>query len=161
MCDGGWQHCSRASAWRAKKNEQEEQAVGKSRGGLSTKIHAAVDALGNPVRLLLTAGQASEYGQANALIEGFYADFVLADKGYDSNDFIKKIEESGAVPVIPPRRNRNEAREYDKHLYKERNLVERLFQKLKQFRRVATRYERLGRNYLSMLHIVAALIWLN
>ncbi len=128
---------------------------------MSTKIHAAVDALGNPVRLLLTAGQASEYGQANALIEGFDAGFVLADKGYDSNNFIEIIEDTGAIPVIPPRSNRNEAREYDKHLYKERNLVERLFQKLKHFRRIATRYERLAQNYLSMLHIVAALIWLN
>ena len=65
------------------KKRQKEEFVGKSRGGLSTKIHAAVDELGNPVRLLLTAGQASEYGQANALIEGFNMDYVLADKGYD------------------------------------------------------------------------------
>jgi len=113
------------------------------------------------VRLLLTADQSSEYGQANALIEGFNVDFVLADKGYDSNDFIEKIEVIGAVPVIPPRCNRNEMREYDHHLYKERNLVERLFQKLKQFRRIATRYERLAQNYLSMLHLASALIWLN
>ena len=128
---------------------------------MSTKIHAAVDALGNPVRLLLTAGQASEYGQANALIEGFDADFVFADKGYDANSFVERIEAMGAVPVIPPRRNRKEMREYDKHLYKERNLVERLFQKLKHFRRIATRYERLAQNYLSMLHLGAAVIWLN
>jgi len=128
---------------------------------LSTIIHAAADALGNPVRLLPTAGQASEYGQANALIEGFNAGFVLADKGYDANSFVEKIEAIGAVPVIPPRRNRREAREYDKHLYKERNLVERLFQKLKHFKRIATRYERLAKNYLSMLHLASALTWLN
>ncbi len=77
------------------KKDQAEEAVGKSRGGLSTKIHAAVDALGNPVRLLLTAGQASEYGQANALIEGFGADYILADKGYDSDDFVQAITETG------------------------------------------------------------------
>ena len=69
--------------------------MGKSRGGLSTKIHAAVDALGNPVRLLLTAGQASEYGQSNALIEGWVADYVLADKGYDSDQFIEAIKFQG------------------------------------------------------------------
>ncbi len=67
--------------------KQQEEAIGKSRGGLSTKIHAAVDALGNPVRLRLTEGQASEYGQANALIEQIQADYILADKGYDSDEF--------------------------------------------------------------------------
>ncbi len=127
---------------------------------MSTKIHAAVDALGNPVRLLLTAGQASEYGQANALIEGFGADYILADKGYDSDDFVQAITETGAVAVIPSRKNRNEPRDYDRELYKERNLVERLFQKLKQFRRIATRYERLARNYQAMLYLAASLIWL-
>jgi len=142
------------------KKDQAEEAVGKSRGGLSTKIHAAVDALGNPVRLLLTAGQASEYGQANALIEGFGADYILADKGYDSDDFVQAITETGAVAVIPSRKNRNEPRDYDRELYKERNLVERLFQKLKQFRRIATRYERLARNYQAMLYLAASLIWL-
>tara|TARA_Y100000815_G_C12943581_1_gene350147 strand:- start:57 stop:341 length:285 start_codon:yes stop_codon:yes gene_type:complete len=88
---------------RAKK-DREGQAIGRSRGGLTTKIHAAVDALGNPVRLLLTAGQASEYGQANALIEGFNVDHVVADKGYDSDDLVETIERSGATAVIPPRK---------------------------------------------------------
>ena len=127
---------------------------------MSTKIHAAVDALGNPVRLLLTAGQASEYGQANALIEGFDADYVLADKGYDSDEFVEVVEKTGAIAVIPPRRNRKVLREYDQESYKERNLVERLFQKLKQFRRIATRYEKLKRNYQSMLYLVSSMIWL-
>ena len=77
--------------------------------GLTTKIHEAVDALGNPVRLLLTAGQASEYGQANALIEGFSADYVLADKGYDSDAFVQTITDSGAEPVIPSRKNKKKA----------------------------------------------------
>lgn len=127
---------------------------------MSTKIHAAVDALGNPVRMLLTAGHASEYGQANALIEGFNVDYVLADKGYDSDQFITLLEQTGAKAVIPPRRNRKVQREYDRELYKERNLVERLFQKLKQFRRIATRYEKLKRNYQSMLYLVSSIIWL-
>lgn len=128
---------------------------------MSTKIHAAVDALGNPVRLLLTAGQASEYGQANALIEGFDAQYILADKGYDSDAFLQAIHNSGATPVVPPRKNRLVAREYDKVIYQDRNLVERLFQKLKGFRRIATRYERLKRNYQAMLDLVASIIWLN
>lgn len=144
-----------------KKSEQEEQSVGKSRGGLSTKIHAAADALGNPIRFIITAGQASEYGQANALIEGFNADYVLADKGYDSDNFIEVIEASGAVPVIPSKSNRIHIREHDRHIYKERNLVERLFQKLKDYRRIATRYERKGKHYLSMLYLAATVIWIN
>lgn len=128
---------------------------------MSTKIHATVDALGNPVRLLLTAGQASEYGQANALIAGFEAQYVLADKGYDSDAFLQTISNSGATAVIPPRKNRLEAREYDKVIYRDRNLVERLFQKLKGFRRIATRYERLKRNYQAMLDLAATIIWLD
>jgi transposase len=127
--------------------------MGKSRGGLSAKIRAAVDALGNPVRLLLTAGQVSEHTQAGALVEGFRADFVLADKGYDSDAFVETIKASGATPVIPPR-------DYDKDVYKERNLVDRLFQKLKEYRRVATRYGRLAVNYMTMLSLVSMLIWL-
>ena len=123
-------------------------------------MHVAADALGNPVRIMLTAGQASEYGQANALIEGFSANYVLADKGYDSDAFISVIRECGAEPVIPSRRGRICPRAYDRELYKERNLVERLFQKLKHYRRVATRYERLARNYLSILQLVASVIWL-
>ena len=136
------------------------EAVGKSRGGLSTKIHAAVDALGNPVRLLLTAGQASEYGQANGLIEGFDAEYVLADKGYDSDDFIEAIAASGAEAVVPPRKSRNEQREYDREWYKERNLVERLSQKLKHLRRIGTGYEKLKRNYQAMLFLVSSMTWL-
>jgi len=126
---------------------------------LSTTIHAAVDALGNPVRLLLTADQASEYGQANALIEGFDADYVLADKGDDSDEFVEVVEKTGAITVISPRRNRKVQREYAQKLYKKRNLVERLFQKLKQFRRIAARYEKLKRNYQSMLYLVSSMIW--
>ena len=134
--------------------------MGKSRGGLSTKIHAAVDALGNPIRLLLTPGQASEYGQAEALIEGFDFEAVLADKGYDSDAFVEVIQRRGAEAIIPSKKNRLNPRSLDRHLYKARNLVERFLQKLKQFRRVATRYDRLARNYQSMLSLVSAVIWL-
>ena len=116
--------------------------------------------MGNPLRLIITPGQASEYGQADDLIDSFDADYVLADKGYDSNDFIKKVESQGAVAVVPPRSNRLSQREYDKAIYKERNLVERLFLKLKSFRRLATRYEKLAVNFMSMLHLAAATIWL-
>ncbi len=127
---------------------------------MSTKIHAAVDALGNPVRLLLTGGQISDYQKADDLIEGFQADYVIADKGYDSDAFVQAINSTGAEAVIPPRSNRKKMRSYDEELYKDRNLVERLFQKLKHYRRIATRYERLARNYFSMLALVSTVIWL-
>ena len=119
-----------------------------------------MDALGNPLRLLLTQGQESEYTQADDLLAGFKANFVIADKGYDSDHFVQTIKESGGEPVVPPRKNRKNQRQYDKHVYKERNLVERFFQKIKNYRRIATRYERLGRNYNSMLALVATVIWL-
>ena len=127
---------------------------------MSTKIHVAVDALGYPVRLLLTEGQASEYTQANQLIEGFTPAFVLADKGYDSDGFVGAIYSSEAIPVIPPRKSRIIPRAYDRILYKERNLVERFFQKAKNYRRIATRYERLAQNYMAMLSLVSTVIWL-
>ena len=85
----------------------------------------------------------------------------MADKGYDADAFIVSIRAAEAIPVIPPRKNRKAAREYDTHLYRERNLVERAFQKLKHYRRIATRYERLAVTYQSMLSLVAAVIWLN
>lgn len=135
--------------------------MGKSRGGLSTKIHAAVDALGNPVRFILTAGQHSEIKQANPLIAGFSANYVIADKGYDADAFIASVETAEAIAVIPPRKNRKTARDYDERLYRERNLVERVFQKLKHYRRIATRYERLAITYQAMLSLVAVVIWLN
>lgn len=143
------------------KKDQQEEAMGKSRGGLSTKIHAVVDALGYPLRLVLTLGQVSECTQAEALIESFETGAVLADKGYDFDAFILTIIARQATPVIPSKKNRKEPRCHDAHLYKERNLVERLFQKLKNFRRIATRYERLAITYQAMLNLVACMIWLN
>ena len=128
----------------ASKKHRDEEAVGQSRCGLSTRIHAAVDALGNPVRLLIGPGQGSEMRQADALIEGIPSDYVIADKGYDADTLIDSIKQAGAVPVIPPQSHRKTPRHYDKHLYQDRNLVEHLFQKLKHYRRIATRYERLA-----------------
>jgi transposase len=143
------------------KKRQGNEAMGHSRGGLSTKIHAASDALGNPVRFTLTPGQSSEYTQASLLIKGFQADYVIADRGYDSDYFMAEIESNHATPVIPPKRNRRVQRYYDAVIYKERNLVERVFLKLKHYRRIATRYERLAQNYMAMLSLVATLIWLD
>ncbi|MBF0141820.1 MAG: IS5 family transposase, partial [Magnetococcales bacterium] len=114
------------------KKKEGPQAIGRSRGGLTTKIHAAVDALGNPLRCLLTGGQSADISQAHALIEGMNPDMVIGDKGYDANHFVSAIEEMGAQAVIPPRSNRLTPREYDRHWYKDRNLVERFFNRIKQ-----------------------------
>lgn len=92
-------------------------------------------------------GQASEYEQAGALIEGFTSEAVLADKGYDFEAFVGAIQSMGSQAVIPSKKNRLHPHTLDRHLYKARNLLERFFLKLKQFRRIATRYERLARNY--------------
>ncbi|GAC1608492.1 MAG: hypothetical protein NVS3B3_13210 [Aquirhabdus sp.] len=127
---------------------------------MTSKIHVAVDALGNPVRWLLTGGEVADIKQGQALIEGLRAQAVLADKGYDANDFIDYVQVNGMQAVIPPKKNRREQREYDRHLYKDRNMVERFFNRIKQFRRIATRYEKLDRNFLSFINIVFAYLWL-
>lgn len=98
--------------------------------------------------------------EAAALIEGLPVQSVVADKGYDADAFIATIHVHGAQAVIPPRRNRLTQRAYDRHLYKDRNLVERFFCRLKQFRRIATRYEKLSQNFMSMLNLACAFIWL-
>jgi transposase len=147
--------------WRSKKNGgQQAQALGRSRGGFSTKIHIAVDALGNPLRFILTAGQCHDSPQALALIEGYAPQALLADKGYDDIKLIQEVEANGAQAVIPPRTNRKQQRDYDKHLYKERHLVECFINKIKHYRRVFSRFEKLSKNYLGFLSFVSALIWL-
>jgi transposase len=111
--------------WCVKKSgEQEAQALGRSRGGFSTKIHIAVDALGNPLRLLLTAGQRHDGPQAVRLIENFEPQVLIADKGYDSDDLIESVTAKGIEAVIPPKKSRLVQRAYDAHLYRERHLIE-------------------------------------
>ena len=97
---------------------------------------------------------------ATELSEGVSDDHVAANKAYDAQYFIDLILKQGAVPVIPPKKNRRVQREYDRHLYKERHLVECFFCKIKDFRRIATRYEKLARTFLTMLTIASCLIWL-
>ena len=137
-----------------------DDALGRSRGGFSTKIHIIVDALGNPVRFILTPGQAADVGQGAALLEGLDARAAVADKGDDSDEPVARIERGGADAVIPPETNRKGPRAYDEHLYKERNKVERFINLIKQYRRVATRYEKTARNFLGFLHLASILVLL-
>ena len=128
---------------------------------MTTKIHAAVDANGQLVRFFITRGQQSDFTKGVALIDGLKASYIVGDKGYDANYIVEAIESNGGVAVIPPKRNRKEQRPYDKALYTARNLVERFFLKLKNFRRIATRYERLSTTYAAMVCLAASVIWLS
>ena len=136
------------------------QALGRSRGGFSTKIHVSVDGLGNPLRFILTGGQRHDITQAEELIAGYAGEQVLADKGYDSQEFREHILALGMTAVIPPRSNRKEPAGYDRHLYRERHLVECFINKIKHYRRIFSRFEKLDTRYLGFLHFTAALIWL-
>ena len=127
---------------------------------MSTKLHAATDALGNPVRLLLGPGQRHDVTRSHELIEGFRPEAVIADKGYDAGHLHQAIDDAGAEAVIPARSNRKAPQDYDKALYKDRNLIERFFNKLKQFRRVATRYDKLLANYEGFVQLAAIAILL-
>jgi transposase len=139
---------------------QAEQALGRSRGGFGTKIHASCDGLGHPVELILTAAQESDIAQAEALLAGHRPDAVIADKGYDKKALVEEIESRGAEAVIPTQKNRKEQREVDAHLYRERNLCERFWSKLKQYRRVATRYEKKAANFLAFVKVAAMMVML-
>ena len=163
MADDRQHHCAGASACRRgaqAKRGADAQGLGRSRGGLSTKIHAASDALGKPVRLIGTPGQRNDIALAHDLIEGFEPEATLADKGYDADHLVDHIAQTGARIVIPPKRNRKIQRPYDTELYKQRNIIERFFNKLKQFRRVATRYDKLLANFMGFVKLAAIAIWL-
>ena len=128
---------------------------------MSTKIHATVDALGNPTGFHLTGGQAPDLDGADVLLEQIVADTILADKGYDADDrMLTPLAEARKIAVIPSRRHRKVQREYDKELYKARHLIENFFEKLKQFRAIATRYDKTARNFLAAVYLVATAIWL-
>ena len=149
-----------ACAAGAAKSCAEDEALGRSRGGFGCKIHAAVDALGLPVKFILTGGQAADITQAIPLMDGITTRACLADKGYDSDVFLAWLKERGIKAVIPPKANRNEQRDCDWWLYKERHVVECMFGKLKYFRRIAMRYEKLAINFMGMLALAASLLWL-
>ncbi len=120
----------------------------------------AVRGLGCPVRFTLTAGQKGDAPQAGVLIEGMPAEVVLADAAYDSDRLRKAIADKSAIAVIPNNPSRASKYRIDKHLYTQRHLIECCFSKLKQFRRVATRYEKTARHYLAVVTLAATILWL-
>jgi transposase len=129
---------------------------------LSTKIHATVDALGNPTSFLLTPGQACDLDGSDVLLPEVQADIVIADKAYDADErVIQRLEQAGKSFVIPPRSNRRNPRAYDKALYEARHLIENFFARLKQYRAIATRYDKTARNFLTAIYLAASVVWLN
>lgn len=137
-----------------------EQALGRSRGGFSTKIHMTVDSLGYPLRFALTAGQRHDITQAQHLLEGFDFARLIADRGYSAAHFIDYLLQNGIEAVIPPHQRVNVLRQYDRWLYRERHLVECFINKIKHFRRIFSRFDKLDRSFLGFLHFVGVLIWL-
>jgi len=131
---------------------------------LTTKIHASCDALGNPTGFHLTPGQAHDLEGAEALVPDLLERIqaFLADKAYDAQErVLALLEKSGVQGVIPPRTNRSEQRGYDEELYQARHLIENFFAKLKQFRGIATRYDKRAKTFLGAIYLAAAVIWLN
>jgi transposase len=139
---------------------QGEQALGRSRGGFGTKIHAAVSGLGLPVRLTLSPGQDADITHADALLDGFTPAVVIGDKGYDKQALVDAIEANGGEAVIPTLKTRKVQRGIDTDRYKDRNLVERFWATMKVCRRVATRYEKTARNFLAFVHVAATMVLL-
>ena len=134
----------------------EPSQLGRSRGGMSTKIHAAVDGNGQPTKLFLSPGQAADCTAAETLLADLEAGMtVIADKAYDTNAILDHLAEVGATAVIPSKSNRTKPRTLDTVVYATRNLVERFFGRIKEFRRVATRYDKRARNFLSAVILAA------
>jgi transposase len=149
MIDASIVRAHQHSAGARKKNGA--QAIGRSRGGLTTKIHALVDAL----------GQDHDLTCAEPLIENSDPEALIGDKAYDADPFVETLTQRGITPVIPPKADRNIKRECDFALYCERNLIERFFNRLKHFRAIATRYDKLARNFLAGTQLAAVTILLN
>lgn len=135
--------------------------MGRSRGGLTTKIHALVDAEGRPVALKLTAGQAHDGKSAEGMLDDLgEGQILLADRAYDSDKLRNDLAKRGAWANVKPMPNRKTIPAFSAYLYRYRNLVERFFNKLKHFRAIATRYDKHAENYLALVKLAAVRIWI-
>ena len=143
------------------KGGQMRQAMGKSRGGLSTKVHMACDALGYPLSCVITGGERHDATQAKTLLQRHLKEnsYALLDAGYDSDELRSIVDTNRSTSVIAYRKNRIIIPEFDKHLYKERHKIENLFQKLKRYRRIATRYEKTHSHFKAMVTFASILLY--
>jgi transposase len=147
---------------RRKRGNQNAEALGRSRGGFSTKIHARCDGKGRPIGFILTGGEVHD-GQAFLALFRLVEDKIkalIADKGYDADAIREELLFHGVEPVIPSKSNRREAIPYNREAYRERNMIERLFNKLKNWRRLATRFDKTALSFLSFVQIISAKIWI-
>ena len=143
-----------------RKGGEQKQAIGRSRGGRNTKIHAIADAKGRLLSILLSGGEAHDCPPARRLIRRTKAaSKLLGDKAYDSAELRQWLKDRGTKPVVPNRSNRKQPFSFDKKSYKQRHRIENAFCRLKDFRRIATRYDRLARNFLASVCLVAAIVW--
>lgn len=144
------------------KKAGDNRAIGRSRGGLTTKIRTLVDALRNPVGFHLTGGQTYDLVGADQLLPDMQADMLIADKAFDADKrVIEPLTEAGKTAIIPPKANRKTPHHFDWHIYKARHLIENFFARLKQYRAIATRYDKTTRNFLAGGYLAAAVAWLN
>lgn len=142
------------------KGGNESQALGRSKGGFTTKIHAIVDALGNPIRFSLTGGHRNDITQATNLLSPHHNTQILADKGYDSDTLVKVLENQGCTAIIPSRKTARFPRSIDLESYKERFLIEAFFSKIKHFRRIFSRFDKTASAFLGFIYFAASLIWM-
>ena len=158
---GARQHaCQSAPLRRRRERGASEQAIGVTKGGRNSKIHALVDKLCRPWVIILTPGNVADCTvgpDCVSMIAGI--EELIGDKAYDSNSFRKSLRQGSITPVIPGRANRKKRIRYDKEAYKGRNVIERCYCRLKDFRRIATRYDKLARNFFSGVCLVAALVY--
>ena len=144
--------CSRSCRWKSR--------YGKNKRGLNTKIHLAVDAHGMPLRVIVTKGTSADCKHAISLIDGFEAEMLIADKGYDTNEIIEFACNNSMKSVVPSKKNRIEQRAYDEDIYKVRHLVENAFLKLKRWRSIATRYAKTSLAFLNGVILGCIVLWL-
>jgi transposase len=139
-----------------------KQDIGLSRGGKNTKIHALVDGLGNPIRLIFTSGEVHDSIEGVPLLEGFNLSdsAVLGDKAFGTVEILTYIRSQGGTVIIPPKSNTRKPWECDYYRYKERHLVECFFNKLKHYRRIATRYDKLSTMFQAFVYLACIMIWL-
>jgi len=150
----------RAHACAAGYGKQEIEGLGRSSGGFSSKNHAKVDALGNPLQFIITPGQTSDVTQAKYLLKDTYNAHILGDKAYGSSEVRAQIKLQNCIDGIPSKSNSLNPVDYDKHIYKERHAIECFFSKIKYFRRIFSRFDKSARNFKAFLSFVGACIWL-
>ena len=151
-------HIGRPQAWGQKRGRG--RLIGRTKRGMNTKLHAVTDARGRPIRFFVTAGQVSDYIGARALLNSLTnADWLLVDRGYDADWFREALIDKKIAPCIPGRKSRDKPVKYDRRRYRKRNRIEIMFGRLKDWRRVATRYDRNPNVFISAIALAAIVIF--